>query len=100
MCIEAINGQNISIMYVLALPHMCVTMVTVLHAPPQVQSRVNHKPPVVRKLDDKLQAIGRELGVRFGGMELSYDFLTDSSEYFTKASHMTCHMTVAGTARN
>ena len=36
------------------------------------------------KLDTKFRDIGRELGVRFGEEELSYDFLSHSADYFTK----------------
>ncbi len=68
----------------------CVAMATIPLLM-QVKNRINHKTPVVRKLDVKIREIGRDLGVRFGGEELSYDFLTDSLEYFTKVkSHDSC----------
>lgn len=41
---------------------------------------------MIKKLDKKLREIGRDLGVRFGEEELSYDFLSHSSEYLTKVS--------------
>lgn len=52
----------------------------------QVQGHIASKASVIRKLNAKLGEIGRELGVRFGEEELSYDFLSRSSTYFTKAS--------------
>lgn len=52
----------------------------------QVQTRIAKKPAVIQKLDKKLREIGRELSVRFGEEELSYEFLTHSSDYFTKVS--------------
>lgn len=41
---------------------------------------------MIKKLDNKLREIGQDLGVRFGGEELSYEFLVHSSDYFTKVS--------------
>ena len=52
----------------------------------QVQTRLSRKPSRRKQLDLKLQEIGRELGVRFGEEEFSYDFLTHSLNYFVKVS--------------
>lgn len=56
------------------IPHTCV----------QVQISLSNKLSVRRKMDVKLHEIGRELGVRFGEEELSYDFLAHSFDYFVK----------------
>lgn len=38
----------------------------------------------MEKLDNKLREIGREMGMRFGGKELSLEFIANSSEYLIK----------------
>ena len=45
-----------------------------------------NKASLVSKLDSKLKKIGRDLGIRFGEKEFSYQFITHGPKYFTKAS--------------
>lgn len=79
---EPSNGMNTSKKYNTALhcPLHHIHYVCCV----QVQTRLSGKLSTRRKLDVKLQEIGRELGVRFGEEEFSYDFLTRSYDYFVK----------------
>jgi hypothetical protein len=79
---ELFNGLSISKKYmVLHVDHIELSLHLV-----QVQARIAKRPSLIQELDNKLKEIGREFGVQFGGEEFSYNFLSHSSDYFTKVS--------------
>ena len=88
---EAFNGRNIS----KKLATLPLFTSHPSHVLTQVHHKVKGKEALAAQLDAKLREVGRDVGVRFGGRELTHSFLAESCLHCCKVPHCSTHSPLA-----